>query len=259
MNCLKLLNGAQDPSLDGAIAHLRTWLAALVKGRRSSFSIFANALTPDTKLAAIQAQALAAVQAAKDDAVERAAAACLRRIDADGLHTCSAKPSECERCTAITPCTSQFTPRAAHSLECRFRSVMCKHKGCGSVHSAVHDEEHSSVCEWTPLICVLCALPVAACVMHVRRPVPPLPNALVTLPLQEHTINACQERPVGCPFSCCDVTFPLSSRVSQQCPFVAFAAADAFAGHAQQGRGSGARRSPSAAIHQAAKDSRRNQ
>ena len=71
-------------------------MTAIVKGRRSSFSIFANALTPDTKLAAIQAQALKAVQAARSDAVERAAAVCLRRIDVAGLHTCISKPSEGE-------------------------------------------------------------------------------------------------------------------------------------------------------------------
>jgi hypothetical protein len=30
------------------------------------------------------------------------------------------------------------------------------------------DEEHLDVCEWTPLSCVLCALPIAACLMQVR-------------------------------------------------------------------------------------------
>jgi hypothetical protein len=80
--------------LDRSLSQLRLWLAALVKGRRSSFSIFANALTPDTKLVAIQAQALKALQALKSDSVQRAAAAWLRRIDVLGTYACIEKTCE---------------------------------------------------------------------------------------------------------------------------------------------------------------------
>lgn len=60
--------------------------------------------------------------------------------------------------------------------------------------------------------CSVCDACTQGCAAAAKR------APLMTLPLQEHTINACQERPVGCAFSCCDVTFPLSSRVNQQCP-----------------------------------------
>jgi hypothetical protein len=133
--------------------------------------VFANALTPDAKLATIQAQALKAVQAAKNNAVERAAAVCLRRVDAAGLHTCSAKTSECKIVPIRLPLIRMlFHSPAAHSLQCQFRAVACKHSGCASVHSAIHDEEHCNVCEWIPLECVLCKLPIAACSMQVPSP-----------------------------------------------------------------------------------------
>ena len=73
----------------------RAWLAALVKGRRSSFSILANALTPDVKLAVVQEQALVVLRAHTNHDVQRCAAVCLRRIDAAGLHSCRALSSEC--------------------------------------------------------------------------------------------------------------------------------------------------------------------
>jgi hypothetical protein len=185
----------QDPSLAASMERLRSWLAALVRGRRSSFSILANALTPDAKLAAIQTLALQAVQATKNEAVQRAAAACLRRIDVAGVHTCTSPPSQCECSCFLASWFPRFTLPAVHSLECRFRPVACRHIGCSSVHSAIHDDEHRDTCQWTPLTCVLCALPVAACNM------------------QNHAHNECQQRPVRCFFSCCDVTFPLSMRV----------------------------------------------
>ncbi len=53
-----LITRAQDPSFDGSMLRFRAWLASLIKGRRSSFSILANALTADAKLSAVQQQAL---------------------------------------------------------------------------------------------------------------------------------------------------------------------------------------------------------
>lgn len=91
----------QDSSLDASISRLTVWLAALVKGRRSSFSVFANALTPDSKLVVIQAQALKSIQASKNADVERAAAVCLRRIDVGNVYTCNATSSESTR---VIPC-----------------------------------------------------------------------------------------------------------------------------------------------------------
>lgn len=88
---------AQDSSFDASISRLTVWLAALVKGRRSSFSVFANALTPDSKLVVIQAQALKSIQASKNADVERAAAVCLRRIDVGNVYTCNATSSESKR------------------------------------------------------------------------------------------------------------------------------------------------------------------
>lgn len=147
----------------------RAWLAALVKGRRSSFSILANALTPDVKLAVIQEQALLALRAATNDDVQRCAVVCLRRIDAAGLHSCRALSCEC----ASSPCpassaTRFFTRAAAHAAECQFRPVACANKGCAKTCSAMHYDEHLSVCEWTAIRCVLCGAPVAACLMQVR-------------------------------------------------------------------------------------------
>ena len=169
---------AQDATLDDCLSKMRVWLGAIIKGRRSSFSIFANALTPDVKLAAIQTQALQMLKTAAPAAIERAALVCLRRIDVDGLYTCRSTSSECtcRACTCVSAClapVSQYLLCAAHASECKFRPVTCKNKGCSSRHSAMHDKAHSDVCEWSPLDCVLCKLPVAACLMHVRhRPVP---------------------------------------------------------------------------------------
>ena len=92
----------------------------------------------------------------------------------------------------------------------------------------MHDKEHSDVCEWSPLDCVLCKLPIAARLMHVRHHrsvfVFALSNfkklfvssqyPLISVCRQEHVSTLCQERPVRCSFACCDVTFPLSSRVN---------------------------------------------
>jgi hypothetical protein len=197
------------------MSRLALWLAALVRGRRSSFSVFANALTPDTKLATIQAQALKAVQAAKNSAVERAAAACLRRVDAAGLHTCSAKASDgkivllylphirstftprqrtpCSASSAPSPASTTAAPACTALLTTRSTATFANGSRCSVFYAS-------------------CPLQHVPCRCHC--PAPPLENlSFIAVSQQEHTSSLCQERPVRCAFACCEDTFPLSLRV----------------------------------------------
>lgn len=96
----------------------------------------------------------------------------------------------------IFHCPERFVEHdklADHRSQCKFRVVNCKNDGCSASFSAIHIEEHNSICPFKALPCdQLCEQHVMRCEMDI------------------HCATVCPMKLINCPFYHvgCETAFP---------------------------------------------------
>ena len=96
----------------------------------------------------------------------------IQRVDTIKLNFCDAK-FPLDQPNALTE----------HRARCRFAPTPCPNAGCNRIGSALHIQQHDSICPWKPLSCT------QGCSLSVHR-----------RSMQEHTSTTCKMKPVKCPF-----------------------------------------------------------
>jgi len=96
----------------------------------------------------------------------------------------------------IFHCPERFVEQdklADHRSQCKFRVVNCKNDGCSASFSAIHIEEHDSICPFKPLPCD------QLCDQHVMR-----------CEMDKHCATVCPMKLINCPFYQvgCETAFP---------------------------------------------------